>query len=79
MHTEREYFEQFYSPNFYSEDYNLDIKDKDNSFQEQYYNFFSPGHLTNSEFVENFMKIDHSVDFLTGNPNRSNKSENKSK
>lgn len=64
MNTEKEYFENFYSSNTYMDEFHQDIKEKDNSFHEQYYNFFSPGHMSNDEFVENFMRIDHSVDLL---------------
>jgi hypothetical protein len=77
MNTDKDYFENFCSSNFYQEECNLDIKEKDNSFQEQYFNFFSPEHMTNNEFVENFMKIDHtSFQNSAQNPL---KTENKSK
>jgi hypothetical protein len=58
MNTESEYYENFYSSN-YTEDFNLDIRDKEAMFQEQFYNTFSPERITSSEFVDNFMKIDH--------------------
>jgi hypothetical protein len=77
MNTEKDYFENFCSSNFYQEEYNLDIKEKDSSFQEQYYNFFTPEHMTNSEFVDNFMKIDH-LSFYNSTKHPQ-KTENKSK
>jgi hypothetical protein len=79
MNTEKEYFENFYSPNFGSDEYNLEIREKDNSFHEQYFNIFSPEHIHNNEFVENFMKIDHSIDFLSQNTQQQINLQNKNK
>ena len=78
MNTDKDYFENFCSSNFYQEEEcNLDIKEKDISFQEQFYNFFSPEHMSNNEFVENFMKIDHTS--FQNSTQKPIKTENKSK
>lgn len=57
---DREFFGNYYQSNFdYENEYIID-RDKDN-FQENFNHCFNNNNITNDEFIENFMKIDHKL------------------